>query len=226
MRIVMPPMTATGLSPPAGDGEALQEHAVEAGDQVDAGHDHGGGVDQGRHRRGAGHGVGQPGVQRELGALADHGDEQRGGAASEQRRASMSPVERRVVDVLDVEGLAGGEEQDRDADEQADVAGAGGEEGLEGGVGVRRSSSHQWPISMNEHRPISSQPKSIWSVLLDVTSMNMPDGEQAQRGEVVGVAAVAVHVARREDVHQQRDEGDDEAAASRRGRRRGCRPRP
>ena len=54
-----------------GDREALPEHGVEAGDEVDAGHDHRGGVDQRRHRRRAGHGVGQPGVQRELAALAD-----------------------------------------------------------------------------------------------------------------------------------------------------------
>ena len=56
---------------PAGDVEALPEHAVEAGEEVDAGDDHGGGVDQGGHRGGAGHGVGQPRVQRELGRLAD-----------------------------------------------------------------------------------------------------------------------------------------------------------
>jgi hypothetical protein len=35
-------------------------------------------------------------------------------------------------------------------------------------------SSHQWPMSMNEHRPISSQPNSAPSVVEAVTSTNMP----------------------------------------------------
>ena len=30
-------------------------------------------------------------------------------------------------------------------------------------------SSHQWPISMNEHRPMPSQPRRIWMVVADVT---------------------------------------------------------
>ena len=57
------------------DREALAEHGVQAGDEVDAGDHHGGGVDQRRHRGGTGHGVGQPGVQRELAALAHDADE-------------------------------------------------------------------------------------------------------------------------------------------------------
>ena len=34
-------------------------------------------------------------------------------------------------------------------------------------------SSHQWPISMNEQRPTSSQPMSIWRVLSATTSRSM-----------------------------------------------------
>ena len=44
--------------------------------QVHAGGDHGGGVDERRHRGGAVHGVGQPEVQRQLRALAAGADEQ------------------------------------------------------------------------------------------------------------------------------------------------------
>ena len=36
-------------------------------------------------------------------------------------------------------------------------------------------SSHQWPISMNEHRPTSSQPIISWRVLSDTTSRSMAD---------------------------------------------------
>ena len=34
-------------------------------------------------------------------------------------------------------------------------------------------SSHQWPISMNEHSPTSSQPTSICSVLSATTSSSI-----------------------------------------------------
>ena len=48
-----------------------REHRIEAADQVHAGGDHRGRVDQRADRRGAFHRVGQPDVQRELRALAD-----------------------------------------------------------------------------------------------------------------------------------------------------------
>ena len=44
-----------------------QEQAVGAGDKINPGGDHGGRVDQGTDRGGAGHGIGQPGVQGKLG---------------------------------------------------------------------------------------------------------------------------------------------------------------
>jgi hypothetical protein len=62
------------------------EDEVEAADEVDARGDHGGGVDERRDRRRAGHGVGQPHVEGYLRALA--------GAAQEEREAA----ERRGVD--------------------------------------------------------------------------------------------------------------------------------
>ena len=46
----------------------------EATEQVDTGGDHGGGVHERRDRGRAGHGIGQPHVQRELGALAHRPD--------------------------------------------------------------------------------------------------------------------------------------------------------
>ncbi len=67
------------------DVEPVEEDRVEPGDQVDAGHHHGGGVDEGRHRRGTGHGVGQPGVQRELARLGGHAAEQAQGPDQQQR---------------------------------------------------------------------------------------------------------------------------------------------
>ena len=62
---------------------------------------------------------------------------------------------------------------DDDADHQADVAGAGGEERLERGGRLFAPSSHQWPISANEQRPTTSQPTSICSVFSATTSSSI-----------------------------------------------------
>src|SRR5206468_5510622 len=40
-------------------------------------------------------------------------------------------------------------------------------------------SSHQWPMSMYEQRPTSSQPMSSWSRLLDTTSSSI-DAENSE----------------------------------------------
>ncbi len=63
-----------------GDGQGRRvSHLVDrvgTGDQVDAGGDHGGRMDQGGDRGRALHGVRQPGVQRHLGRLGDRTDQQ------------------------------------------------------------------------------------------------------------------------------------------------------
>ena len=66
--------------------------------------------------------------------LADHGDEERD-RRHQQKGVANLPVDDLGVALDDAE-RAGAEEQDRHADEQADVTGSGGEEGLQGGVGV------------------------------------------------------------------------------------------
>ena len=56
------------------------EQRVQARDQVHAGGDHRGGVDQRGDRRRALHGVREPGVQRDLGGLGEGADEQQDAA--------------------------------------------------------------------------------------------------------------------------------------------------
>ena len=135
MMIVMPPISAIVFSPPASMLKPSQNTGYSRATEVHAGHDHRGRVDQGRHRRGAGHGVGEPGVQRELAALADDGDEQRD-RGPQQHGVGRARATGPSVLVSKMLNVARPEEQDRDADEQADVADAGGEERLQGGVGV------------------------------------------------------------------------------------------
>ena len=67
-------------APMAGDGGhggvVADEQRAAAGDHINAGGDHGGGVDQGGDGRGAFHRVGQPDVQRELRRFAEGAEHQ------------------------------------------------------------------------------------------------------------------------------------------------------
>ncbi|MEI2697487.1 MAG: hypothetical protein V9E94_03725, partial [Microthrixaceae bacterium] len=104
--------------------------------------------------------------------------------------------------------LLAGEVQGDDADEQADVADAVGEERLERGVRVgfllppvpdQREGADADELPADDH---------LQRVLGEHEEEHR-GGEQRQEGEVVRVAAVAVHVVGREDVHEQRDQRDD-----------------
>ena len=122
------------------DREAREEDRVDARAEVHARDDHRRRVDERRHRRRAGHRVGQPGVQRELTALADDGEHERGRAHDQQEMVDLAR-QRCVVEGEDVErrrtgGALDDEVRHDDAGQQTDVAGAGGEERLERGVGV------------------------------------------------------------------------------------------
>ena len=163
-------------------------------------------MDESRHGRGAGHGVGQPRVQRELTGLGrDPTEEQQG--TDEQQGLIRAGGQGVAVDVEHVEGLTGGEEQHDHAEHEADVAHAVGPERLERGVGVglllppmadqhERTHADELPTDQHlqrrgahdveEHRP----------------------REHAQEGVVVGEADVALEVLLRIDVHQERDDRD------------------
>ena len=127
-----------------------QEHEQEVhpADEVDAGGHHRRGVDQRRDRRGAGHRVGQPDVERDLGALAggageqaQRGESQRG--ARRRRPASGPDVTRRgpssVGPLLHPRERqrAGQREQRERADQEGEVADPVDDERLAPGVDVR-----------------------------------------------------------------------------------------
>ena len=83
---VAAPMTATTAS---AKGERSNSD-VAARDHVDAGGDHGGGVDERGDRRGAFHGVGQPDVERDLRGLAGGADEQQQADGGEEAAVARS----------------------------------------------------------------------------------------------------------------------------------------
>ena len=117
-------------------------------------------------------------------------------------------LERVLVDAVDAEG-AGGEERDDDADHQADVAGAGGEERLERRVGVR-ALLPPVPDERERAEPDALPADEELQRVLGDDEQQHRRGEQAQQRVVVRVADVAAQVRGRVDVHEQRDERDDE----------------
>ena len=78
------------------DGDVIER--VQAADQVDAGGDHRGGVDEGADRGRALHRIRQPGVQRDLGRLGDGADqEEKGGQLQRSRVLPWNRLEDRTV---------------------------------------------------------------------------------------------------------------------------------
>ena len=108
----------------------------------------------------------------------------------------------------DVEaGGAGGEEGDGDADDEAHVADAVGEEGLEGGVAVLLL----LPPVADEGERTDADELPADEHLQRVRAQHVEEhrgGEEREEGVVVREAHVAVEVLGGVDVHQQRDDAD------------------
>ena len=122
----------------------FREDREESSHQEHAGRNHRGGMDQRADGRRALHGVGEPGVQGELAALADRAGKQAQAQPQERSsghdaRAAGSDRSRRLPDVRDVQGVQsmGGEivrmeEQVDYGKQETDVADAGDDECLFG----------------------------------------------------------------------------------------------
>jgi hypothetical protein len=195
------------------DRESMEEDGVDAGPEVDTGHDHRGRVDERGHRRRPGHGVGQPGVQRELTRLAHDREHQRGRAPQDERVADLrvrrGRVQRHDIERTDARRALHDEERHDHAGEQTDVAGAGGEEGLERGVAV----GLLLPPVTDQHERAHTDELPTDEELQGVVGYDEQQhrrGEERQRRVEVGESTIAAHVLERVDVDEQRDQGDDE----------------
>ncbi len=194
----------------AGDDE---QHAIgdfedrqHAGGEVDAGDDHGGRVDEGGDRRGAFHGVREPDVEGDLRGLA-HGAEEERHAGDEEVGLAVPALFGVVDDLLDVE-CPGALPQQDDADHETDIAGAGGDERLLGGLGggallpieadeQERADADQFPADEEQEQVVAHDEHEHGG------------GEELEEGEEPVVARLTLHVADGEDVHHQGDGGDD-----------------
>ena len=165
-------------------------------------------MDQGRHRGGAFHGVGQPDVQRKLGRLADSPHEYQHSSHREQAHLTgehVAPLNvHQFVQPLECE-TASDRPQQHDADEHADVTYPVGEEGLFGGVG---GAVLLEPVADQQ---VGTQPHQLPKHVHHQQAVRQDDavhgkGENSQVAEEAGVAHVAAHVLHRIQVDQAGDQ--------------------
>ena len=199
------------------DRGGLGSVAVQRGhatDHVDAGRHHRRGVDQRRNRRGAGHGVGQPDVQRNLRRLAAGADEEQDADTRQQRTARRS-VAQHHVQLAEVQRA----EVERDvehADQEGQVADAVDDERLASRVGAGqprpfverlvveeadqqvRTQPHAFPAD-EQHQQVAAQ-----------RQRQHHRHEQVEVGEEAGVVRLVRHVAHAVDVDQEADTGHDQ----------------
>jgi len=174
-----------------GGGGQAEQH-VAAGDHVEPGGDHGGGVDERGDGRGAGHGVGQPDVERDLGALARGAQEEQqgrgGGQPVAHGHAGQPLLHGQVVQAAQV-----GEEQE-EAQQEAEVADAVDHEGLFPRAGLGRvaepeadeqvaAEANAFP-AQEHHQVVAPQHQGEHG-----------EAEQVEVGEVAGEGGVLPHVA-------------------------------
>ncbi len=188
-----------------------------AGHHVDARRDHRRRVDQRANRRGAFHGVGQPDVQGELGALAAGPRHQQ---QADRRAQPATHVERRIVQhrlaedagmdhagdggVLEIQRAVGDPEEEYTQGE-AEIAHPIDQKGLQPRGRGRRllepetdqqvaAQAHRLPEDIEEQEVAGRD------------QHGHGEDEQADVGEESPIAHVSAHVADRVDGHQQRDE--------------------
>ena len=177
-----------------------------AGDQVDAGGDHGGGMDQRRHRRRAGHCIGQPDLQRQLCALTHRPAEQQQGDGGGHAR-TRQPMRARGVHRLLYLQRAEFAVQQEQADGHRRVPDAGGDEGL-----ARRVSVGGFAIEEADQQVAAQAhafPAEVQAQQVVAEHQQQHRGhEQVHVGEEATVARIAGHVAGREQMDQRTDAGD------------------
>jgi len=177
---------------------------VATNDEVDAGGDHGGGVDERGDRGGALHGVQQPGLQRELRGLARRG----------QQQQQTNPGQRAFTrlpcfgeDLVECHGAEGDEDQ-HDGQAEPDIADAVHHEGLLRGCRCARlplPESNQQIGGQADTLPADVQQK----VVVGKDQQEHRGDEEIEEAEEPATVGVVVHVADRVDEDQRSDNGDE-----------------
>ncbi len=197
-----------------------QVDGVHARDHVDAGGHHGGGVNQRRDRRRAGHRVGQPDVERNLRRLAGGADEEEQRRPEGDRRGKDGPGEQRGHETAAAAGRARRDlleverprvlEQQEHPDQEPEVADPVDDERLLAGVrvgGLLVPKTDQQVAAEADALPADEHHREA----VPEDQHQHRAAEEVQVGEEARVVGVMLHVPRRVDVNQEPDEGDDQA---------------
>ena len=183
-------------------------HRLQSGHQEHPGRHHRGRMNQGRDRRGALHGVGQPHVQGELGRLGHRAHEHQQAEDHGHAVAEAAACHRFLqagTDLLKAEA-AGGPEQAENAQQQAEVPHPIGHEGLLGGVGGAVAVIPEAHQQVGAHAHQLPEHIDLEQVGADHQAQHRA-AEQGQVGEKAHVALVVGHVAVGVHHHQHRDGG-------------------
>ena len=192
---------------PERNGRAVKEK-MRARNHVDAGSDHGGGVDERGDGRGAFHGVGQPDVERELRALAGSADQQ---AETDDGQNGSVPIGRNREpdsDVGETEGAEGGEYEE-DSNEESEVSNAVDDEGLLARIG--RGFAVEVKADEEIGREADALPADKHEEKVAGEDQDGHEEEkEIKKAEVTGVAGLVLHVADGIDVDQEADAGNNQ----------------
>jgi len=187
----------------------MQVDTGHARHQVDAGRDHGGGVDQCRHRRRPGHGVGQPDVEWDLRRLAGGADEQQDAHQAGADRGRRGAGERESgVDVVHLQRAQRAVEQEH-AEQETGVADTVDDKGLLAGArvgGVVEPEADQQVTRQPHAFPAHEQHQQR----TPQHQQQHEEEEEVEVGEEAPEALVVGHIAHRIDVDDRADAGDDE----------------
>ena len=181
-----------------------------AGDEEDPRRHHGRGMDQGRDRGRAFHGVGQPGVQDELRRLAH-------GAHEQQEADEGQDVDVPAQELHRLADLSGSRAEDRvqfdraeneedggDAEHEAEIADPVDDEGLDrGGIGRRPQIPEADQEIGGETDPFPAE-KHLQEIVGRHQHQH-EEGEQRQIGEEARLMRIVAHIADRIDMDERGD---------------------
>ena len=198
----------------------LNPQGEHAGNLEHTGDHHRGSMDEGRHRRGAFHGIGQPDVQGEHGALTCTTDEHQHQGRGDDAGAGRHGLGHITLDegrrALPHHDVASKREAERigevaegqDTDEEEHIGKTRHDECLlrGGDGGLQRIVESDEQVAAHAHE----LPEHVH--LEDVRGQHQAQhrhGEEREESIVALEALLAVHIAERVDVHHEADRGDD-----------------
>jgi len=163
-------------------------------------------VDQRRYRGGAGHGVGQPGLQWQLRGLAHSAPEQRQGCQGDPEVAFGEHLRRLYQQFLDIQRTQL-HEQDEQTEGHQHVTDPGNQEGLERGIAVLAFGVVEADQQVTAHAHAFPAQVEKQQVIGQYQAQHAGD-EQVGIGEEARITRLAAHIPAGEQVNEKAHAGD------------------